>query len=72
MGVRVPLSGAGEPDRIKGAEPVKLRVERRMLAREDECRRDAAGGQRMDDGCKLDRFGASADDDSDVLGQPSP
>jgi hypothetical protein len=44
-----------------------------VLAGKDQCRRQAARGERMGDGGKLDGLGSRADDQPDVRGlQPSP
>jgi len=73
MGVRVHFAGAVEPRRAILGEAVFTRIERRMLAGEDQARLEAARGQRVSDGCKLDRFGPGADDEPNVCGaQPSP
>ena len=37
-------------------------VEAGMLAGQDDAWSKAAGGERVGDGCKLDRFGAGAND----------
>jgi hypothetical protein len=47
-------------------------IKRRMLAGQDEQRRDSALGERICDRCKLDRLGTGADDDDNGTGQPSP
>jgi hypothetical protein len=73
MRIRVGFAGAVEPDRAKLAEPVLIRIERRMLAGEDQARLEATHSQGVSDRCKLDRFGSGADDEPNVCGmQPSP
>jgi hypothetical protein len=47
-------------------------IESRMLAGEDDQRRDSAPGKRVSNWCKLDRLGTRADDDDNGTGQPSP
>jgi hypothetical protein len=54
-------------------EPEVGRIERGMLAGQDQCRREAGFGQRVGDGLELDGFGPGPDDQPDVRGtQPSP
>lgn len=73
MGIRVGPAGTAEPGRAILAEAVLIRIESRMLAREDQTRLKAARGQCVSDGCKLDRFGPGADDEPNICGtQPSP
>ena len=72
MGVRVLLAGAAEAHGAPAAKAVIRRLELRVLAREDQRRRDAEPPKRLHDGSELDGFGAGADDDSNATGQPSP
>ena len=70
--MRVALALAMEPDGLVRVEAEAGGIERRVLAGEDEQRRDSALGERICDWCELDRLGTRADDDNDGTGQPSP
>ena len=64
--VRILLSGAIQPDGEICAEAIVGRVEAGMLAGEDQAWQNIASRERPGDGGKLDRFGAGADDKSDI------
>jgi len=73
MIVRVGSAWAIEADGVKPFEPVLGGIEGAMLPGEDQARSQAARCERVGDGCKLDRFGPGADDESYVCRtQPSP
>jgi hypothetical protein len=61
MDVRILLAGAIEPDAVMGAEAEVVRVKRRMLAGEDERRRQSALHEGRGHWCKLDCFRTCAD-----------
>jgi hypothetical protein len=66
MPVRVLLTRAIQPLDAESPKTELWRVEARMLARQDECRDDAALGERASDGRELDCFGPGADHQPDV------
>jgi hypothetical protein len=73
MRIRIRFAGAIEPDRAILAKAMLSRIERGMLAGEDQARLQPPRGQRVGDGGKFDRFGSGADDEPNVCGtQPSP
>lgn len=72
VNVRVVLSCAAEPERRIKAKTVIVRLKPGMLAGQDEFRSDGPLRERIGDGGELYRFGASADNDCDAAGQPSP
>jgi hypothetical protein len=73
VAVRVILAGAIEPLDCKAAKTELSRIKRRMLARKNEARAEAALGERVRDGSQFDGFGPGADDQYYVRGkQPSP
>lgn len=73
MGIRIRFARAIEPGRAILAKAMLSRIERRMLAGEDQARLQPARGQRVGDGGKFDGFGSGADDEPNVCGtQPSP
>jgi hypothetical protein len=71
--VRILRSWTVQPGRLISPEAMVGGVEVDMLAGEDQARADIASAERPGDGGKLDRFGASADDEPDIRGmQTSP
>jgi len=73
VGVRVGHAGAVQVGARVCRQPELLGVQRGMLAGQQEARGKAAGGERMGDRGKLDRFGPGADDQPDLIAvQPSP
>jgi hypothetical protein len=59
---RVVESAAAQISRLMLGQAVVGRVESRMLPGENQPRTNAASGQRLGDGGKLDGFGSGADD----------
>jgi hypothetical protein len=73
MPVRVLLAWAMEVHGGVPAKPKLVWLQLWVLASEDECRRQAAGGQRMGNGSHFDRFWPGADHQPDIgRTQPSP
>ena len=72
MGVRILPSGAIKPKLGKPVQSETGRLKLRMLTGEDQRRRNSPGIERLCDRGELDRFGTSADDDNNTVGQPSP
>lgn len=72
MQVRIVLARAGKAHRRITRKTVIGRIELRMLAGEDEDRRQSAAAERLGDRLELDRLGTRADDQNDATGQPSP
>jgi hypothetical protein len=73
MPVRIFFAAAVEPFGVKVAEPEVVRLQRRVLAGEDERRRKPAPGERSGDGSQLDCFRPGADNQPDIREtQPSP
>ena len=72
MHVRIPLSGAIQPARGKAGEAEICRLKLWMLPGEDQRWRNSARVERLGNRGELDRFGTSADNDNDMVGQPSP
>ena len=73
VGVRILVAGTAEMHRRIAAQAVLGRVERLMLAGEDEPRLEAALGERVRDRGEFDGFRPGADDQPYVRGlQPSP
>jgi hypothetical protein len=71
--VGIALTGAIEPHLLVAAEPELGRIQGRVLPGEDQRGLQAARGERLGDGCKLDGFGPGADDQPYVGDkQPSP
>jgi hypothetical protein len=70
--VRILQAGASEPHAGVSVETEVCGLERRMLAREDDHRRDAAAAERLGDGGELDGFGACPDYQNYASRQPSP
>lgn len=66
MGVRIILARAIEPRRRIAFQTVISGIELRVLAGEDQRRRDPALGERLCNGGKLYGFGAGADDENDA------
>lgn len=62
MLVRILAPRAAKVDRGISGQAMVARVERRMLAAEDEPRLEAARRQRLGNRCKLDGFGTGSDD----------
>ena len=70
MAVRIAQAGTIDSVDRKHSEPEISRVERRMLAGQDDSRRQAAGGEGMGDGGKLDGFGPGPDDQNNGTQSP--
>jgi len=71
IGVR--LAGTIESDRRIAFQAMLGRIERGMLAGEDQARLEAPRSEGVRDRCKLDGFGPGADDQPDMCRtQPSP
>jgi hypothetical protein len=56
MTMRVLFAWAAEANRRESGKPELGGIERRVLAGEDQARRESAGGKRMGYGRQLDRF----------------
>jgi hypothetical protein len=72
MHVWILLSATIQPARAKASESEILRLKLRMLPGEDQRWRNSARVERLGNRGELDRFGTSADNDNDVVGQLSP
>jgi hypothetical protein len=70
--VRIVLPRAVEPNGDEPVEAVVGRLETRMLACEDQERRETARRKRSCNGRELDRFGPGADDKRNAGRQLSP
>jgi hypothetical protein len=66
MGVRVVLAAAIQPRRRMVIQSVVSGIELRVLAGEDQRRREPAPGERIGNGGELYRFGAGANDENDA------
>jgi hypothetical protein len=73
MTMRVLFAWAAEANRRESGKPELRGIERRVLAGEDQARRESAGGKRMGYGRQLDRFRPGPDDQPNIREtQPSP
>jgi hypothetical protein len=72
MAVRIVLPGAIKPLGGKMAKAIFARIERGMLAGDDEAGGQPALLERVRDGRQLDGFGPGADHQPDIETQPSP
>ena len=72
MRVRIILSAACQKHRRIIAESMIGAIQRRMLAGEDDRRKNPPALERFGDGLELDGFGTRTDDQNDATGQPSP
>jgi hypothetical protein len=72
MDVRIFLARTAQPDRRIGFKAVVGGLELRMLAGEDDVRRQAACGERRGDRRQLDCFRTCSDDQTYTTGQLSP
>jgi hypothetical protein len=71
--MRIFLARAAQPLDRKVAETEFRRVQLGVLAREDDRRLEADFGERVGDGCQLDRFGPGANDQPNLYAiQSSP
>jgi hypothetical protein len=70
--MRIFLPRTVQPDRRIGFEAIVGGVELRMLAGEDDVRRQAACGERCGDRRQLDCFRTCSDDQTYTSGQLSP
>jgi hypothetical protein len=70
--MRILLARAIQPDSRISTEAIVGRFELRMLPGEDDRRPQPARGKGRSDGCKLDRLGTSADDQTYATRQRSP
>ena len=72
MAMRVATAGTIQHDALITAQPVLVGAER-MLAGQNQARRQGASAKRCGDRCKLDCFWTGSDNDVDTrTGQPSP
>ena len=72
MRVRILLSRTIQPARVKPSEFEIGRFKLWMLPGEDQPRWNSVRIERLGNCGKLDRFGTSADDNNNRMGQPSP
>jgi hypothetical protein len=72
VAVRILLAAAMEAFGGKCTESEILGIESRMLAGQDQRRRQSPRGKRVGDRCQFDRFGPGADHQPYVGIQPSP